>query len=69
MAGGVPLGEPAQLAQRALTIDPDFARAHAQMGYIAMSHIGDLQLAAGHLQRALALAPALSSSRAAPAPP
>ena len=46
-----------EAVDKALVIDPDFARAHAQMGYIAMSHIGDLQLAAGHLQRALALAP------------
>ena len=56
-----PMDEGFRLAReavdKALTIDPDFARAHAQLGYIAMSHAGDLQLAAGHLQRALMLAP------------
>ncbi|MCX7043662.1 MAG: protein kinase [Gammaproteobacteria bacterium] len=56
-----PMDEGFRLAReavdKALEIDPDFARAHAQMGYIAMSHIGDLQLAASHLERALVLAP------------
>ncbi|OGT56264.1 MAG: hypothetical protein A3E01_06850 [Gammaproteobacteria bacterium RIFCSPHIGHO2_12_FULL_63_22] len=56
-----PMDEGFRLAReavdKALEIDPEFARAHAQMGYIAMSHIGDLQLAAVHLQRALVLAP------------
>ncbi len=46
-----------EAVDKALEIEPDFARAHAQMGYIAMSHIGDLQLAASHLERALLLAP------------
>ena len=56
-----PMDEGFRLAReavdKALEIDPEFARAHAQMGYIAMSHIGDLQLAASHLERALVLAP------------
>ena len=56
-----PINEGFRLAReavdKALEIDPEFARAHAQMGYIAMSHMGDLQLAASHLERALALAP------------
>ena len=56
-----PMDEGFRLAReavdKALEIDPEFARAHAQMGYIAMSHIGDLQMAASHLERALVLAP------------
>src|SRR5918993_5180232 len=60
--GGLkPLDEGFQLAREAVrqapTIDPDYARAHAQLGFIAMSHDGDLALAASHLDRALASAP------------
>ena len=46
-----------EAVQKALEIDPEFASAHAQMGYIEMSHNRDLQLAASHLERALVLAP------------
>ena len=46
-----------QAVDKALAIDPDSARAHAQLGFIAMNHDGDLASAAQHLQRALVLAP------------
>jgi TolB-like protein/Flp pilus assembly protein TadD len=60
--GGLrPMDEGFRLAReavdKALAIDPGFARAHAQLGYIAMSHDGDLVSAARHLERALSLAP------------
>ena len=42
---------------RALAIDPDFAPAHAGLGWIAMNHGGDLVAAARHLEHALALEP------------
>jgi len=42
---------------RALAIDPEFAPAHAGLGWIAMNHGGDLTAAAGHLEHALALEP------------
>jgi tetratricopeptide (TPR) repeat protein len=43
--------------ERALSIDPDFAPAHALLGTIAMNHDGDFASAARHFERALALAP------------
>ncbi|CAN5329191.1 hypothetical protein BH11PSE14_BH11PSE14_12150 [soil metagenome] len=46
-----------EAVDKALAIDPDSARAHAQRGFLAMSHERDLSLAATHLQHALALAP------------
>jgi TolB-like protein/Tfp pilus assembly protein PilF len=46
-----------EAAERALAIDPDYALAHAGLGYIAMSFENDLSGAAKHLERALALAP------------
>lgn len=42
---------------RALEIDPDFAPAHAALGWIAMNHGGDLAAAARHLEHALTLEP------------
>ena len=57
----VPVGEgyrQAQLAaNQALAINPCWAAAHAQLGYIARTHDRDLAAAARHLDRALALAP------------
>jgi TolB-like protein len=44
-------------ASRALIIDPDFAAAHARLGLIADLHDRDLEAAAGHFERALALDP------------
>jgi TolB-like protein/class 3 adenylate cyclase len=41
----------------ALMIDPDFAPAHALLGWIAMNHDNDLAAAARHLERALQLEP------------
>ena len=46
-----------EAANRALAIDPDFARAHASLGLVAMFS-GDLPGAAQHFERALALDPA-----------
>lgn len=43
---------------RALAADPDLAQAHANLGWIAMRHDGDLAAAARHFERALELAPA-----------
>src|SRR6202008_4988943 len=43
---------------KALAIDPDYAPAHAQLGWIAMYGDNDLAAAAKRLQRALALDPA-----------
>ena len=60
-AGLLPTAEAIGLAreavQRALQLDPEYARAHAQRGYLAMSHEGDLPLAARELESALALEP------------
>src|SRR6266478_1303980 len=47
-----------EAAVRALAIDPDYAPAHAQLGWIAMYGDSDLVGAALHLERALALEPA-----------
>jgi len=47
-----------EAAVRALAIDPDYAPAHAQLGWIAMYGDNDLAGAAQHLERALALDPA-----------
>ncbi len=44
-------------AEQALSIDADFAPAHSRLGWIAMFYENDLPLAAGHLERALELAP------------
>ncbi len=44
-------------ANKALAINPGWAAAHAQLGYIARSHDRDLAASARHLDRALALAP------------
>ena len=56
-----PLDEGYRLAgealRNALAIDPDFARAHAELGRIAVDHDGDLVAAARHLEHALALDP------------
>ena len=43
---------------KALAIDPDYAPAHAQLGWIAMYGDNDLAGAAEHFERALALDPA-----------
>jgi TolB-like protein/Tfp pilus assembly protein PilF len=60
--GARPYDESARLArdaaERALSIDPDFAPAHAQLGRIAMYYDRDLASAARHLEHALALEPA-----------
>jgi TolB-like protein/Tfp pilus assembly protein PilF len=45
-------------AARALAADPDFAQAHANLGWIALRYDGDLAAAARHFERALELAPA-----------
>jgi tetratricopeptide (TPR) repeat protein len=50
-----------EAAVRALAIDPDYAPAHAQLGWIAMYGDTDLAGAAQHLERALALDPADTS--------
>ena len=56
-----PFDEGLQLAQaaveKALAIDPDYAPAHAMLGWLAMYFKNDLAEAAGHLGRALALEP------------
>jgi adenylate cyclase len=44
-------------AEQALAIDPDYAQAHARLGWMAMIYDNDLALAARHLERALELAP------------
>lgn len=44
-------------ASKALVLDPKYALAHARLGWIAMHYDGDLQKAANHYERALALAP------------
>ena len=43
---------------KALAIDPDYAPAHAWLGWIAMYSDNDLADAARHFERALALDPA-----------
>src|SRR4029077_12102427 len=47
-----------EAAVKALTIDPDYAPAHARLGWIAMYGDNDLAGAALHLERALAIDPA-----------
>src|SRR5438046_2699272 len=47
-----------EAAEQALAIDPDYALAHARLGFIAMNADNDLAAAARHYQRALALDPA-----------
>ena len=44
-------------ANKALALDPDYARAHGSLGWIALTHDGDLESAARYFSRALALAP------------
>jgi len=60
-AGLLPTAEAIGLARqavdRALKLDPDYARAHSQRGFLAMSHEGDLRLAASELEQALRLEP------------
>jgi len=46
-----------EAANKALTLDPDFALAHASLGRIAMVHDSDLPGAAQNLERALELDP------------
>src|SRR5262249_4125046 len=46
-----------EAGEKALVIDPDYASAHANLGYIAMYGENDLAGAARHYQRALALDP------------
>jgi TolB-like protein/DNA-binding winged helix-turn-helix (wHTH) protein len=43
---------------KALALDPDFAPAHAMLGRLAMTHDGNLAVAAQHYEHALALEPA-----------
>ena len=56
-----PINEGFQLAReavgKALAIDPDFAPAHAELGWIAMTDDHNLAVAASHFKRALALEP------------
>jgi TolB-like protein/Flp pilus assembly protein TadD len=44
--------------EKALALDPEYAPAHAQLGYIAGLYTGDLAAAARHHEHALALEPA-----------
>jgi Flp pilus assembly protein TadD len=44
-------------ANKALALDPDYARAHGSLGWIALTHDGDLESSARYFSRALALAP------------
>ena len=46
-----------EAAEKALAIDPDYASAHARLGWIAMYGDNDLPGAARHFERALALDP------------
>jgi TolB-like protein/Flp pilus assembly protein TadD len=46
-----------EAANKALSIDPDFAPAHVELGWIAMTYDGDLTAAAQHYEHALALEP------------
>jgi TolB-like protein/Flp pilus assembly protein TadD len=60
--GRRPIDESVRLARdaagKALSIDPGFASAHAELGRIAMAFEGDPASAARHLEHALALEPA-----------
>jgi TolB-like protein len=47
-----------EATEKALALDPEYAPAHAQLGYIAVLYTGDLAAAARHLEHALALEPA-----------
>jgi len=47
-----------ETADKALSIDPDYALAHDLLGWIAMVYDNDLSAAARHYERALALEPA-----------
>jgi TolB-like protein len=59
--GLLPLDEAHRLASeatdRALSIDPDHAKAHSMLGWIAMAHGKQLASAARHFEHALALEP------------
>ena len=46
-----------EAANKALAIDPEFAPAHAELGWIALKYDGDLAAAARHYEHALALEP------------
>jgi TolB-like protein/DNA-binding winged helix-turn-helix (wHTH) protein/Tfp pilus assembly protein PilF len=46
-----------EAAIKALAIDPDYAPAHDRLGWLALHQDNNLQAAAGHYQRALALEP------------
>ncbi|HVF70396.1 MAG TPA: TIR domain-containing protein [Chthoniobacterales bacterium] len=46
-----------EAAEKALEIDPNYALAHSGLGFVATYGDNDLAAAAGHFQRALALAP------------
>ncbi len=50
-------GLAAEMARKALEIDPEHAPAHARLGWIEMTHHKDLGAAAGHFERALTLDP------------
>ena len=56
-----PIDEAFQLAReavgKALVLDPDFAPAHAELGWIALTDDKNVKVAAGHYERALALEP------------
>jgi TolB-like protein/Flp pilus assembly protein TadD len=52
---GLKLGRDA--VQKALTVDPDYAPAHATLGWIAMVYDDDLAAAARHLEHALYVEP------------
>ena len=56
-----PMQEGADLAraatERALALEPDYAQAHAELGWIATSYESNLSAAARHYERALALDP------------
>jgi TolB-like protein/Tfp pilus assembly protein PilF len=47
-----------EFAEKALAIDPDHAAAHARLGYVTESTMGELSTVALHYERALALKPA-----------
>ncbi len=46
-----------EAAEKALAIDPDYAKAHARLSWIASVHDGDLAAAVRHCERALELDP------------
>jgi tetratricopeptide (TPR) repeat protein len=46
-----------EATEKALAIDPDYAKAHSSLGWIAMKYDNDLAQAARHLERALQLDP------------